>query len=230
MKRKISLKEYIKNMKMEFGDLKLQLFHFNPFMVNTMLFYDETKEAVIIDPGNYSPKEDAILEEYVENHNLKVKMILNTHPHIDHVLGNDFCKKTFSAPLAMHSLAVDSYQMVVDQSDMFGFSRKDFPTPDLFLTEDKKVEFGSQSWSVLYVPGHAEGSVAFYDKEHKFAVVGDLIFNGSIGRTDLPTGDFALLIDSVKTKIFTLENDVVLIPGHDVVTSVEKERKFNPFF
>lgn len=230
MKRKISLKEYIKNMKMEFGDLKLQLFHFNPFMVNTILFYDETKEAVIIDPGNCSPKEDAILEEYVENNNLKVKMILNTHPHIDHVLGNSFCRKTFSVPLAMHPLAMEAYNVVGIQGEMFGIPQKDFPAPDLFLTEDTKIEFGNQSWSVLYVPGHAEGSVAFYDKEHKFAVVGDLIFNGSIGRTDLPTGDFNLLINSVKTQIFTLEDDVVLIPGHDVVTSVEKERKFNPFF
>lgn len=215
---------------MNFGNLNLQLFHFNPFMVNTMVFYDETKEAVIIDPGNSSEKENENLREFIENHDLKVKYILNTHPHIDHVLGNAFCKECFAAPLAMHKAALPLYREVAGQGEIFGFNQKVFPAPDLHLSEAKKLVFGNQTWKVLYTPGHADGSVTFYDAQHKFAVVGDLIFNGSIGRTDLPTGNFNLLIDSVKDKIFPLEDETVLIPGHDVITSVEKERKFNPFF
>lgn len=229
-KKKISLKEYIANMKKEFGNLQMKVFCFNPFLVNTLVFYDETKEAVIVDPGNHVKKENEALREFIEKNELTVKYILITHAHIDHVLGCAYCKETFSAPIVMHTVASELYKDVHESAELFSFYINDFPAPSKLLEEKDKIKFGNQTWEVIYTPGHMDGSISFYDSKNRFVVTGDIIFSQSIGRTDLPTGSFSLLIETVKAKLFTLDEDVVVISGHGEMTTIGQQKRENPFF
>jgi glyoxylase-like metal-dependent hydrolase (beta-lactamase superfamily II) len=229
MKKKINLKEYFEAMKLTINDLNIRIFHFNFIQVNTLVCYDETQCGVIVDPGMASAEEQKMLLDFVQKENINVKYIINTHPHIDHVLGNNFCVQTFKAPLVAHDEGLPIYSDAPNHAVSFGFPISDFPTPDIFINDGDQLCFGNQVWKAIYTPGHADGSVCFYDKKNNFVIVGDVLFADSIGRTDLPTGNFHQLIKSITEKLLTLGDDVLVIPGHAENTTIGKEKLNNPY-
>lgn len=229
MKKKISLQEFMSKLKINVNNVTIKTIHFNFIQVNTYILYDESKEALIIDPGNCDDKEDAMLAEFIEKEQLTVKYIVNTHPHIDHVLGNDFCKKRFNAPLLAHEAGMSVYRNTFAYGVSFGFTKTEFPAPDKFLQEGDEISFGSQSFKVIYTPGHCDGSICLYDPKNQLLFTGDLLFEGSVGRTDLPTGNRSLLMKSINEKLMILDDDIMVFPGHGDTTTIGKEKNENPY-
>lgn len=209
--------------------IHVKSFVFNPFMENTYVLYDDTKACVIIDPGCYEPYEQQELKQYITENNLEVVKLLNTHCHIDHVFGNQFVKDEFKVDLYIHPLDEATLKAVKAYAPAYGISNYNEATADHFLEDGDKVKFGNSTLDVLFVPGHAPGHIAFYSKEDKLCIGGDVLFHGSIGRTDLPGGDFDTLIRSIHEKMFPLGDDVTVYCGHGPETSIGYEKKSNPF-
>lgn len=211
--------------------LNIKKLVFNPLCVNTYVLYDDAGNAAILDPGMTVGEEYDQLTAFIEESGLKVCCIANTHPHIDHVLGNAWCRSTFNAPLLMHEAGLPVYAKAYAYGVAFGFpsSPEQFPKPDGFFTEGELLTFGEQSLQIIYTPGHCAGSVCFYDPEAKALFSGDLLFAGSVGRSDLPTGDANEVTRSLKEKIMLLPDDTVVYPGHGPATTIGKERVRNPF-
>jgi len=209
--------------------LKIQEFTFNPFQENTYVLYDETKEAVIIDPGCYEDDEKSELVEFIKSNNLKVVMLLNTHGHIDHVLGNSFVKDTFKVNLYIHKIEEPVMRAVKAYAGNYGFAMYQEASVDGYLEEGNSIKFGKQEFKILFVPGHSPGHVAFYHENEKILIGGDVLFQNSIGRTDLPGGNFDTLINSIHEKLFTLPDDVVVYAGHGPTTTIGFEKVTNPF-
>lgn len=210
--------------------IEIKSFTFNPFAENTYVLHDtDTLEAVIIDPGCYEKEEQAQLDTYISTHNLKVVKLLNTHCHIDHVLGNAYVKEKYGVKLHIHSRDEATLLSVQTYAPVYGFVRYAPSSPDEYLQEGSPVKFGNAALQVLFVPGHAPGHVAFYQADQKFCINGDCLFQGSIGRTDLPGGDFDTLISSIRTKLFSLPDDTVIYCGHGPATTIGHEKKYNPF-
>jgi len=209
--------------------LTIQVFVFNPFQENSYVLYDDTKEAVVIDPGCYEEEEKLELEEFIEEHRLKVTMLLNTHGHIDHVLGNSFIKERFKVKLYIHRRDEPVLKAVSAYSSNYGFHLYQEAAVDDYLDEGHTISFGNQQFKILFVPGHSPGHVAFYNEKEKVVIGGDVLFQNSIGRTDLPGGNFDTLIQSIHEKLFTLPDDVAVYPGHGPKTSIGYEKISNPF-
>lgn len=209
--------------------IQIQSFTFNPFSENTYILHDETGEAVIIDPGCYIPREFQAVYNYIDTHQLKPVKIINTHAHIDHVLGIYDIKKQYGIPFFLHATEEPVLKAVRSYASNYGFQKFDEPEIDGYLEEGKSVKFGNSELKVLFVPGHAPGHVAFVNEPQKFVIGGDVLFRQSIGRTDLPGGDFNTLINSIKTKLFTLEDDYTVYAGHMEPTTIGFEKKHNPF-
>jgi len=209
--------------------LQLQSFVFNPLQENTYVLFDETKECVVIDPGCYDAEEQHDLTDFIETNQLKVVKLLNTHCHVDHVLGNAFIKSRFNTKLYIHPLDEPVLKAVKVYAPHYGFFQYQETEPDVYLKEGEPVTFGNQSLNVLFVPGHAPGHVAFYHTQQKIVIGGDVLFYNSIGRTDLPGGNYDTLINSIHTKLFTLPDDVTVYPGHGPETTIGYEKKTNPF-
>lgn len=209
--------------------IKIQTFVFNGFQENTYLLYDESNEAIIIDPGCYSSSEQTELVNFVSKNKLKVVKLLNTHCHIDHILGNNFVCKKFDVDLYIHQLDLPTLHATAEYGQMFGFNVDKSPEPAHFLNDGDQVTFGNSSLKVLFVPGHAPGHVVFVSNEQKFVINGDVLFKGSIGRTDLPGGEYNTLINSIKTKMFALPDDFTVHTGHGPTTTIGYEKKYNPF-
>lgn len=209
--------------------IQIKKFEFNAFQVNTILLYDETKECIIIDAACYDDSERKELVEFIKTHELKLIKQVNTHCHVDHILGCNFVSEYFNADLEIHKEGEAFLKNAVQHGLSFGFSLEEPIKPTHYLSEGDIVTFGNSSLEVFYTPGHADGSICLYSKEQKFIIVGDVLFNGSIGRTDLPTGNFDLLKQSIHEKLFVLDEDVIAIPGHGPDTSIGFERKNNPF-
>lgn len=202
---------------------------FNPFQENTYLLHDDTKECIVIDPGCYEKQEQAALKEFIQQHDLKVVKLLNTHCHIDHVLGNTFVANTYGVGLEIHETDLQTLRAVPAYAPSYGFSMYSETLPVSYLNEGDTVTFGNTSLQVLFTPGHAPGHVVFYNEQEKVCIGGDVLFRQSIGRTDLPGGDFDTLIESIRTKLFTLPDDVTVYPGHGPETTIGFEKKHNPF-
>ncbi|MGC4021432.1 MAG: MBL fold metallo-hydrolase [Cyclobacteriaceae bacterium] len=209
--------------------LSIQTFTFNPFSENTYVISDETGEAVIIDPGCYTREEQRELSDYVESERLKIKFILATHSHIDHVLGNDFAKDKFKAPLLVHKLDEPQLRAVKNYAPLYGFDAYREGLPDRLITEEDTIQFGNTNWKILFLPGHAPGHVGYYNENEKVIFSGDVLFAGSVGRTDLPGGNFETLIESIHKKMFALPDEVIVYPGHGPTTTIGKEKISNPF-
>jgi glyoxylase-like metal-dependent hydrolase (beta-lactamase superfamily II) len=195
--------------------------------VNCYILADEqTKEAVVIDPGG---NEDEILE--VLNHNkFKLKLIIDTHGHFDHVDANQPLKEATGAQIAIHAADAQMLDQPSAEAMFFTGNRLRTSKADILLQENDILTFGQYRLKVLHTPGHTPGGISLVLEDHPYVYVGDLLFAGSIGRTDFPGGDYGSLIDAVKTKIFTLGDNYTVYPGHGPVTTVAQERKFNPFF
>lgn len=209
--------------------IQIQTFTFNPFSENTYLVYDETGEAVVIDPGCYEKSEKDILANFIEKNKLTVQYLLNTHCHVDHVLGNEFVKTKYKVPLLIHQHDEPVLRSVKAYAPSYGFNLYHEVLPDGYLAEGETVSFGNIVLDVLFLPGHAPGHIGFYHKESSSLISGDVLFEQSIGRTDLPGGDFNTLIKSIHQKIFTLPDNVIVYPGHGGTTTVGEEKISNPF-
>ncbi|MBO4654222.1 MAG: MBL fold metallo-hydrolase [Bacteroidales bacterium] len=229
MKRKVSLKELIDLQHYKIDEMTVKTFHFNPFQVNTYVLHDETKEAVIVDPGNYFDAENEKLLEYIETEELAVQYVVNTHPHIDHVAGNKWCVEHFHCPVYIHEQAMKIYHQTHIYCTVMGMEMEPCPEPDKFLQEGDTLTFGKQSLKVFYTPGHADGSICLYDESHKMVFVGDVLFAGSVGRTDLPTGSAPVLMQSIREKLMTLPDETTVFCGHEISTTIGYERLHNPF-
>jgi hydroxyacylglutathione hydrolase len=209
--------------------MTIQTFVFNPFQENTIVAFDETKEAVVIDPGCYEPEERKELDDFISSQKLSVKYLLNTHCHIDHVLGNDYVKEKYKVKLLIHADDEPLLRAVKNYAPNYGFAGYREALPDQFLKEGDTVQFGNTTLHVLFLPGHSPGHIGFYNREQKVILSGDVLFEGSIGRTDLPGGDFNTLLESIHRKLFTLPDDVVVYPGHGGTTTLGEEKISNPF-
>lgn len=209
--------------------INIKSFTFNPFSENTYVLHDESGEAVIIDPGCYYKDEFQELYNYVENSNLKPVKIINTHAHIDHVLGVAGLKRKYNIPFSLHKIDEPLLKAVKTYASNYGFAQFDEPEIDSYLDEGDIITFGNSSLKVIFVPGHAPGHIAFVNDEQHFVIAGDVLFRQSIGRTDLPGGDMKTLLNSIRTKLFTLDDDYTVYAGHMQPTTIGFEKKNNPF-
>jgi glyoxylase-like metal-dependent hydrolase (beta-lactamase superfamily II) len=210
--------------------IEFNTFVFNDFGVNAYIVSDETNEAVIIDGAVNSDKEMLSLKQFVDNNKLKIKYIINTHGHLDHICGNDRLKAEYKVPVLANFKDNDLIENVGREAAMFGFRMNPQSLPNQNIVDGDEIHFGNSVLKVLEVPGHSRGSVALYSEAGNFVICGDALFCGSIGRTDLPGGSYAQLIDSVKEKLFTLDRDCGVMPGHGGFTTVGHEIDTNPFF
>lgn len=209
--------------------MHIHAFVFNPFQENTYVVSDDTNECVIVDPGCYDVAEQKELSDYIANNHLEVRMLWNTHCHIDHVLGNDFIKQKYDTKLFIHPTEEFVLNAQKILAPHYGFHRYQEAKPDAYLKEGDIIAFGHQKFSILFVPGHSPGHVAFYNEKQGVVLGGDVLFQNSIGRTDLPGGDHATLINSIHQKLFTLPDDVTVYPGHGEETTIGLEKRTNPF-
>lgn len=207
----------------------VKAFEFNPFSENTYVVSNASGECIIIDPGCFSDDEKTILAGYIEASNLKPVRLLNTHCHIDHVLGNRFVSERWKLLAWMHKMDLPMLQAIGDVSRTYGIPC-DLPfEPEKFLDEGEQIKFGSSTLEILWCPGHSPGSIVFYHPEEKFLIGGDVLFRESIGRYDFPGGNKDALLDSIRQKLFSLPDDVVVYPGHGPSTTIGHEKRNNPF-
>jgi glyoxylase-like metal-dependent hydrolase (beta-lactamase superfamily II) len=209
--------------------IKIKSFTFNPFQENTYVLYDDSKEAVIIDPGCYEQSEKEVLIKFISDNELKPVKLLNTHGHIDHVLGNSFVKKEFDLKLTIGNKDLETLESVAVYAANYGFQMYEPAVADVFIEEGDLINFGQSQLKVIFLPGHAPGHLAFYNTEQNICIGGDVLFEGSIGRTDLPGGDFDTLINSIKSKLFKFADEMVVYPGHGNSTTLGQEKHHNPF-
>jgi glyoxylase-like metal-dependent hydrolase (beta-lactamase superfamily II) len=209
--------------------LTIHPFTFNPFSENTYVLYDETKECIILDPGCYSSAEKRELERFIAAEKLKPMMILLTHTHIDHILGNNFLTGRYRIPITMSFLEKNLLQAAPEYGRMWGIEMEPSPEPSRDVTEGKEISFGTSTLLPLFTPGHSPGSFSYFHKESGSLLSGDVLFMQGIGRTDLPGGDYDTLLDSIRRKILPLGDNIVVYPGHGPVTTVGNERTGNPF-
>ncbi len=209
--------------------ISIQPFTFNQFQENTFVLFDETKEAIIIDPGCYSPQEEEVLKSFIKQNALKVVRLINTHCHIDHVLGNKFVKDTYNVKLEAHKIESEQLNQVPLYAPSYGFVGYKAATVDVFIDENTDITFGNSTLKTLFVPGHSPGHLAFYSAEQKFCINGDVLFFQSIGRTDLPGGDMDTLKNSIQNVMYKLPDDTKIYCGHGNPTMIAFEKKNNQF-
>ena len=195
-----------------------------PMMANCFIVgCDETKEAVVIDPGDDTDRILLALAGLA----LKVKYIINTHGHFDHVGGNRKMKAATGADILIHPLDAHMLGTLASTATAWGLSADDSPPPDRTVVDGDRIDFGTLTLTVIHTPGHSPGGIALYTDGNVF--VGDTLFAGSIGRTDFPGGDYGTLISSIRNKLFVLGDDVRVFTGHGPETTIGRERQFNPF-
>ncbi len=209
--------------------LTIKQFTFSPVQENTYILFNEEKQCIIIDPGCYSSQERNQLKDYVVEHGLQPKYLLNTHCHLDHIFGNRFVATTFGLVLHIHPNEEKVLSMGPTFGDMWGLPFQNYEGDLVFLKEGDSILLGNDLLEILEAPGHSPGSICFYNRKQQFIIGGDVLFNGSIGRTDLPMGDFDTLINSIRTKLWPLPDEVVVYSGHGPTTTIGKEKRSNPF-
>ena len=211
--------------------MRIKQFVVNPLEVNLYIYFDEnTKEGILIDPAVYYKSEKEELITYIQKNQIKLKYVFNTHGHFDHTLGNQFCKETFGIPIGLNSNDKFLLENTKTQAAMFGLTIPDVPLYDFNLDEEITFKLGSNNIFILHTPGHSPGSICIIDNNEKVVFCGDLIFYRSVGRTDLPGGDFEVLLNSIINKLFKVCSDnYILYSGHMNETTIGDEKKYNPF-
>ena len=209
--------------------LKVHKHTFNPFQENTYIIEDGTKECVIIDPGCSNEKERNQLVQTIQAHGLKPVKLLNTHCHIDHFPGNKFVCDTYNLLPEFHEIELPVMYAALDYQKFFGFTIEASPEPAHYLKEGDEVKFGKSVFNVLFVPGHSPGHLAFYNEVEKLIISGDVLFQGSVGRFDLPGASGKVLYETITTKLMALPDDVKVYSGHGPETFIGIERRNNPF-
>ncbi|MBA2613136.1 MAG: MBL fold metallo-hydrolase [Bacteroidetes bacterium] len=209
--------------------LYLKSFTFNPFSQNTYLLYDDEGTAFIIDPGNYTSSENTILKNFIEEKKLKLSRLLLTHAHIDHILGNKFIFDTYGLLPETHEEELFFIERLPETAAMYNVPCDPSPFPEKFILPGDKINLGVYEFETIFTPGHSPGSISFYNKENKLLISGDVLFQNSIGRTDLPKGDHDTLLQSIREKLFVLPDDVKVYSGHGPSTTIGYEKQNNPF-
>jgi glyoxylase-like metal-dependent hydrolase (beta-lactamase superfamily II) len=208
--------------------LTVRAFTFNPVQENTYVLYNERWEACIIDPACYFQEERDGLKTFLEKTGGKPVLLLNTHCHLDHVFGNQFVHETWGLTLHIHQKEKPVLDFAPQSGQLWQLPFDNYNGPLVYLTE-KKISLGDDELQILFTPGHSPGHVCFYYEPGGFVIAGDTLFNGSIGRTDLPGGDYDTLINSIQTQLFTLPDDTKVYSGHGPMTTVGMEKMNNPF-
>lgn len=204
-------------------------FCFNPFQENTYIISHQNKDCWIIDPGCYTLQEQKMLTAHIEQNGLNPVKLLNTHCHLDHIYGNKFIAQEYNLELGVHEKELPILQRADLAARMFGSKIPEKCDPGYFIQEGEKLSLGDTIFDVLFTPGHSPGSICFYSKEERYVVVGDVLFQGSIGRTDLPGGDYSTLIRSIRTQLLVLEEETRVYNGHGPSTTIGAESRSNPF-
>ncbi|WP_374441762.1 MBL fold metallo-hydrolase [Epilithonimonas sp.] len=209
--------------------LHVKSFAFNPFSENTYVIYNDEKDAFLIDPGNMPEAETETLNDFIKINELKIRNILLTHAHIDHIIGLQWAYDAFSVPVLIHPDEMQILDRASFTAKNYGFFFPAFKGELQHLKEGETLTLGSETIEIYDVPGHSPGSVAFYNQNNGFVISGDALFMMSIGRTDLYKGDYDQLISSIKTKLLTLPDHTKVYSGHGETTSIGFEKEYNPF-
>lgn len=209
--------------------VQIAKFQFNPFGENTYLVYNDSKECIVIDPGCSNSKECAILGDYIDNNGLKPILVASTHGHIDHMCGLEYVIDRYKTPYALHGDDKPTLVHSFDFGPSMGFDIAKVPTVDIDLSQNDEINLGDDVIEVLHTPGHSPGGVCLFLRDDKILFTGDTLFKGTIGRTDLPNGDYNKLMSSIVTKLLPLGGDVRVFPGHGGDSTLAEEVQTNPF-
>ncbi|KPE52008.1 MBL fold metallo-hydrolase [Chryseobacterium indologenes] len=210
--------------------LQIQGFVFNFASENTYILYNENKNAWLIDPGNMSPQETQAIDHFITENGLHIQKILLTHAHIDHVLGLQWAFDKFKVPVYLHQEDQEVLDMLQASGMRFGMNIDPVKVETQYITEGEELDLDGEKFKIYHVPGHSPGSVVYHNENQKFIISGDVLFEGSIGRTDLYKGNYEQLIDGIKTKLFILDPETQVFSGHGNPTSIGFEKQYNPFF
>jgi glyoxylase-like metal-dependent hydrolase (beta-lactamase superfamily II) len=210
--------------------MKIEKFIFNLFYENTYILYDDSKECIIIDPGCGDASEQNQLKSFVTENKLNPVHLINTHCHIDHILGNRFISETYGLKLTAHKKESSVLQYGIPTATMYQIPYDPSPDIEIFIDEGDKITFGQSVLHVLFTPGHSPASISLLNKDENILICGDVLFQGSIGRTDLPGGNFETLTRIIKSKFFTLPDVTLVCSGHGDDTTIGIEKRTNPFF
>ncbi|MFO8000386.1 MAG: MBL fold metallo-hydrolase [Marinilabilia sp.] len=210
--------------------LHIEKLVFSPFEENTYLVYDGNGECAIVDPGMLFPEEEQTLVSRIEKLGLKPVLLLQTHLHLDHVFGTSFVARQWGLRPVAHEGDQFLIEHTMEMAAQFGLQLKENPpAPERFLEDGDQINIGDNVLKVIHIPGHSPGGISFYCEEEKLLLAGDVLFKGSIGRSDLPGGDQQALVDGIRQKLLVLPGDVDVYPGHGPVTTIEEEKRNNPF-
>ena len=210
--------------------MEIKAFQFSPFAENTYLLYDSTKEAVLIDPGCYYPEEKQTLSDFISINSLKLTKVLYTHCHLDHAFGSNYISNTYKGiPFLAHQAEQLFIESALVHAQSFGLTMEQPPQITQFISDGEVIKFGETELHVIFVPGHSPGGVSFYNEKTGDLFPGDILFQGSVGRSDFPGGNHATLISGIKTKLMTLPENVVVYPGHGEYTTIGNEKALNQF-
>lgn len=210
-------------------NVQVKKFVFNAFQVNTYVVYDQSGECAVIDAACSNNQEAHKLQAFIEDHHLKPVCLLTTHTHVDHILGNPFVADTFALSLSGHADATVYLESATQLAAAYGLPLSRVEPVKTYLHEGDVVKFGNTKLQVFHTPGHALGSLCFYCAEAGFVITGDVLFNQSIGRTDLPGGDYEQLKKSIWSKLFVMPDHTLVYPGHGPETTIGSEKVNNPF-
>jgi len=210
--------------------LQIKSFIFSPIQENTYILYNQQQECIIIDPGCYFDDEKEILKTFIDQQQLKPVYLLNTHCHLDHVFGNKYIHDTYQLTLHLHEKEKQVLEFAPTSGLMYNMPFTNYSGDFILLKEGDKVLLGEDELQVIEAPGHSPGSICFYCKKQNFVIGGDVLFQRSIGRTDLPGGNHETLLDSIRTKLFVLPDETVVYSGHGATTTIGEEKMYNPYF
>jgi glyoxylase-like metal-dependent hydrolase (beta-lactamase superfamily II) len=209
--------------------LNVKVFTFSPIQENTYILSDEHGLCAIIDPGCYFDEEREVLKNYIAKTSLKPVLLLNTHCHLDHVFGNKFIYDSYGLTLHLHAKEKPMLEMAPASGLMWNLPFDNYNGPFNYLKEGDRIKIGDDELSILFTPGHSPGSVSFYCAKQHFIISGDVLFNLSVGRTDLPGGSFDVLSNSIITQLYTLPDQTIVYSGHGPTTTIGFEKENNPF-
>lgn len=209
--------------------LNVNFFTFNPFQENTYIISNEHRQCWIIDPGMYDTRETTQLIDYITANGLQPQNIINTHTHLDHIFGVNPLVDKYNLAFGIHKADLPVLERAETSAAMFGIPFSNPPKAKFFIKDGEPLSLGNDTLEVFHTPGHSPGSISFYYPAGGWLISGDVLFSGSIGRTDLPGGDFDTLIQSIKTHLFTLPGNTVVHSGHGPATTIGHEKMYNPF-
>ena len=209
--------------------IQIKTFYFNDLRECSYVLWDETKECVIVDPGCYTDTEKERLKNFIETNELKPVKLINTHGHFDHIMGNAYVANTWKVDTNIHPLDKPHLARAQQYGEMFGYTIEQPPINTIDITDGGEITFGSSTLKVIHTPGHTRGGVCLYSEADKIVITGDSLFAGSIGRTDLPGGDYEELMESLLKKLVVIGDDYTVYPGHGPSTTIGHELATNPF-